>query len=354
MIGMYDRILGAFLGNAVGDAMGAPTETRPTYLIKEDIGDGGYVFDFMKPLDDTLAAGMEKGMVTDDFSLSYVTAKHILEKGGVTREACVDALAEWIRDYKVYYEKHAGPTTRDAVARVLGEEKQLFLGQLYSVDSDDSSVFTVCKYGEATNGAAMEAWVAGIFSRGNIDIAIDNAIVIGRVTHENAVALAGAGAVGAAVAAAMGGADLAGIVDAGIYGAHEGLRRSWDMLAQKSAGASVEERIKLAVAAGMKYSNDFDACIAEMADVIGTGLLANEAVPAAFGFAVAAKGDPMKAIHMAVNAGNDTDTVAAIAGAICGAFRGTASFPAEYLLFLSEVNAMDIEGIAKQTYEFLI
>ena len=26
MIGMYDRILGAFLGNAVGDAMGAPTK----------------------------------------------------------------------------------------------------------------------------------------------------------------------------------------------------------------------------------------------------------------------------------------------------------------------------------------
>ena len=62
----------------------------------------------------------------------------------------------------------------------------------------------------------------------------------------------------------------------------------------------------------------------------------------------------MKAIHMAVNAGNDTETVAAIAGAICGAFKGTASFPAEYLQFLSEVNDMDIEGIAKQTYEFLI
>ena len=354
MIGLYDRILGAFLGSAVGDAMGAPTETRPTYLIKEDIGDGGYVFDFKTPLDDTLAAGMKKGMVTDDFSLSYVTAKHIIEKGEVSREACVDALAEWVRDYKDYYEKHSGPTTRGAVARVLGEEKKLFLGQLFSVDGDDSTMFTVCNNGEATNGAAMKAWVAGLFSRGNIDIAIDNAIVIGRVTHENAVALAGAGAVGAAVAAAVGGADLAGIVDAGIYGAHEGLSRSWDMLAQKSAGASVEERIRLAVAAGIKYSNDFDACIAEMADVIGTGMLANETVPAAFGFAVAAKGDPMKAIHMAVNAGNDTDTVATIAGAICGAFKGAGSFPKEYLPFISEVNGMDIEGIAKETYEAVI
>ncbi|MGI5888395.1 MAG: ADP-ribosylglycohydrolase family protein [Oscillospiraceae bacterium] len=350
MLTRYERILGAMIGDAAGDAMGSATETRPTYLIKEDIGDGGYVFDFKKPLPDTLASGMERGAVTDDFSLSYLTIKHILKAGKITRDACVDALGEWVKDYDRYYTRHAGPTTRSAVAKVLGVEYKPFLGQIASVDGSTLG-WNCTANGKATNGAAMKAWVAGLFDAGNIDKAIDDGIIIGKVTHENPVALSGAGAAAAAVSAAMAGADLGGIVDAGLYGAREGLRRSWDMCAQKSAGASVEKRIKLAVATGIKYSNDFNRCISVMADVIGTGLNANEAVPAAFGFAVAAKGDPVKAIYLGVNAGNDTDTIAALSGAICGAHTGAGAFPDDYLELLSSVNGMDIKGLAEKTAE---
>jgi ADP-ribosylglycohydrolase len=41
--------------------------------------------------------------------------------------------------------------------------------------------------------------------------------------------------------------------------------------------------------------------------------------------------DPFPALRAAVRAGNDTDTVAAIAGALLGARWGASAIPAEYL-----------------------
>ena len=340
----YDKILGAFLGCAVGDSMGAPTETRPTYLIKEELGGGDYVRTFLTPPMDTFAAGMSRGTVTDDFSLAYLIVKNCLKAGGVTHDANVEALRQWITEYPQYALPFSGPTTRDSLTDLLGLTQ---FGPSYH-EKD----YCCTNNHKATNGAAMKAWVAGLFNPGNPDKAVDDAITIGYLTHQNVVALSGAAAVAAAVAAAFGeGCTLAGLVDAGLYGAREGYQRAWNLCSRKSAGASVEARIREAVGIGLKYANDFDKLLEEMADLIGCGLNANEAVPAAFGFAVAAQGRPMDAIYMAVNAGNDTDTVASMAGAMCGALRGTAGIPDGYLELLSEVNQMDIAGLAKEFYQ---
>ena len=343
MTKQYDKVLGALLGCAVGDSMGAPTETRPTYLIKKEIGGGDYVRDFVTPPMDTFAAGMPRGTVTDDFSLSYLIIKNCLKAGGVTHDANVEALRQWITDYPQYSLPFSGPTTRDSLTDLLGLTQfgPSYHGQDHCCTNNS----------KATNGAAMKAWVAGLFNPGNPDKAVDDAITIGFPTHQNVVALAGATAVAAAVAAAFGeGCTLSGMLDAGLYGARVGYERAWNMCSQKSAGANMEARIMEAVSIGLKYAHDFDKLLEEMADVIGCGLNANEAVPAAFGFAVAAQGRPMDAIYMAVNAGNDTDTVASITGAMCGALKGTAGISKEHLTLLTQVNHLDIEGLAKEFY----
>ena len=108
----------------------------------------------------------------------------------------------------------------------------------------------------------------------------------------------------------------------------------------------------MAVTIGTNYAHDFDLLLEEMADVVGTGLNANEAIPAAFGFFVAAQGRVMDAVYMAVNAGNDSDTVAAITGAICGAYSGAGDIPAHHLPFLSRVNDMDIAGLVAEVDRF--
>jgi len=50
--------------------------------------------------------------------------------------------------------------------------------------------------------------------------------------------------------------------------------------------------------------------------------LVTESIPTAFGLVILAGGDPMRVVRYAANIGGDTDTIRAIAGAICGALRG--------------------------------
>src|SRR2546430_14461936 len=67
---------------------------------------------------------------------------------------------------------------------------------------------------------------------------------------------------------------------------------------------------------------------------VASGLPIPEAVPAAVGIFVAAGGDPMEAIAGGGNIGDDTHTVAIIAGSMAGALRGLAAGaqdPSEHL-----------------------
>jgi len=50
--------------------------------------------------------------------------------------------------------------------------------------------------------------------------------------------------------------------------------------------------------------------------------LVTESIPTAFGLVILAGGDPMRGVRHAANIGGDTDTIGAIAGAICGALPG--------------------------------
>lgn len=90
----------------------------------------------------------------------------------------------------------------------------------------------------------------------------------------------------------------------------------------------------------------WEATMLELADVVGAGLSANEAVPCVFGILAACGGEPLAAIRMGVNIGNDTDTVATMVGAIVGAMYGPEIFPAQWLEQITQANALDIPAVA--------
>ena len=74
---------------------------------------------------------------------------------------------------------------------------------------------------------------------------------------------------------------------------------------------------------------------------------AAESVPAALGLVVAARGDPMLAIELAVNSGGDTDTVAAMAGAVAGALRGADALDRSMVEEVERANSLDLEELAE-------
>ena len=333
---MYNKILGCLLGAAAGDAMGAATETRNRKQIEEYFG--GYVRDFLTPPPDTFARGSRAGQVTDDFSLAYVTLKEVLKAGKLDEETAVSALLKW-SEVPEYFDRFAGPTTRTKVMELKGQTPAN--GAFVPVNDNN----------KATNGAAMKTAPIALLSKGNIDDAIEKTMVVCKITHDNNIALAGAGAIAAATAAAMqDGANLYDVVQASIYGARKG-DEIGRKIAHTLAGACMETRIRWAVSIALNATS-LDQAIDEISDYIGSGLMAVEAVPAAIGLCVAAGGKTVDGICAAVNIGNDTDTVATMVGGILGALNGVESMPDSYMEVIECENKFGLAELAKGIAEF--
>jgi ADP-ribosylglycohydrolase len=186
------------------------------------------------------------------------------------------------------------------------------------------------RYG-ATNGAAMRVTPVGIAvppgddMRRLVDAVHDSA----RVSHDTGVAIAGASAVAAAVSAGIAGATWREAIDQAVRAAAVGQTRGhW------VAGASIPARILLAI-----EQTDTEGII----DLIGTSLASQESVPAAFGFLAIAQGDGWTATRLAAAAGGDTDTIAAMAGAIAGACGSV--FPDEAIATVTTFNSLDLDPV---------
>ena len=214
----YDKILGSFVGAAAGDALGAITETYSMDKINEVYG--GPIRDFRKPPMDNNAQTNECGQVTDDFSIAYYLLKGIAKSGGITSEVVKDSLIEWYKP-EVYYNKFAGPTTRASIETLMGNPPKLMPGTV------------VVHTNRATNGASMKIFPCGVLHPGDVDKAIDDAVIASLPTHDNDIAISGAAAVAAAVSVAMTEhPTLKEIIQAGMYGAEEG---------EKTRGGSLQK-----------------------------------------------------------------------------------------------------------------
>lgn len=326
---LYDKVYGALLSAAVGDAMGAATEARTTAQIVKVFGHR--VETFEKPPADAIGAGSEAGQVTDDFSCAYFIARHIIEnKGKITRKIVEQAIVDW-SEHEVFYTRFAGPSTRRAVAK--------FKGKPFAESTD-----FVNYPSWATNGSAMRISPIGLFNPGNIDQAIEDAVTVTLTTHANHLSISGACAVAAAVSCALReNADLYDVLHAGFYGAEQGekLGREVGIVVP---GASVIKRMEEAVRIGTS-SLKTEEKVVRIGGCIGTGLHISEAVPAAFGLLTAHNADPMSTVIAGVNIGYDTDTVSTIAGGICGALMGRATIPPEYGGIIDRMNGMDLHGL---------
>jgi ADP-ribosylglycohydrolase len=163
-----------------------------------------------------------------------------------------------------------------------------------------------------SDGLAMRAAVHGVFAAGDPVEAARLAAVDGAVSHAGEGVYAGQ-AVAAAVATAMSGAGVDGIVAAG------------------RAAVPAESWTARALDSAVALHGDQDALL----DAVVTRRypwtdLAPEAVGLAFGAFIATQGEFAVAVPQAVSMGRDADTTAAIAGALAGASGGYAAIPSQW------------------------
>lgn len=345
---LNSKVLGSLVGAAAGDAIGAATELRTIEQIKTDFN--GWVTTFIAPPQDTFGRCNEAGMCTDDFIQGqYILEATLDQNGEVSSEVLNKAFKRWM-DYP-FYPNFTGPTTRAAMQRIFGDTRQSLQGNVEASEPTQEVVLINNGNASATNGAAMKAWSASLLSLKTPEKLLATTYEIARFTHDNVISVSGACAISTAVNAALSdGITLKDVMDAAVKGADQGYYYAEQHGAMIMAGPSVARRIELAVQIGQKHAS-WETAVSELADIIGTGINASEAVPAVFGILACCGNDPEKAILAAVNIGNDTDTIATMVGSIVGALHGIEALPSNYLPVLNKANQFKLEDLATRVLQ---
>lgn len=287
---LLDRALGALLGQAAGDSLGALVEGD--YLCHwrlpenppTDLADGGYF-------------GLLAGQPTDDTEMALALARSILESPGYDQEAAACAYADWLDSHPF----DLGYTTRTALQPALKARKNG--GRVAAAACTAAAIDS----GSQANGSLMRISPLAVWGYRLPDQELARQARLDAVlTHANPIC----GDAGAVYCLALAKA-LQGRKD------REGIWR--ETLAWGRENGIEQTVLSALEAAGSAPPADF-------LDRGGWVLLALQ--NAFYRFLHA--GSPEAGIVETVRSGGDTDTNAAIAGALLGAFFGAESFPVSW------------------------
>ena len=278
-----ERAAGALLGTFVGDALGMPFEGRNHRTIPTE-----------PELED---ARLGRGTYTDDTQMMIALAASLLACDGVDAEHLAAAfLAAYDPDrgygrgtVEVFDLWRSGVPVAEAATRP-------FRGT-----------------GSRGNGAAMRIAPVGVRFAFDRDRLVHEAAASARVTHAHPVGVDAAVVQAAAVGAAMVGEDH---LDVALeVAATDELRTALDQAATLArAGDTSPAQVHRAI------GSSSDACTSVAASLCSAALYA--------GFE--------DAVRAAVRMGGDTDTTAAMTGAVVGAREGVGAIPSRWLAALED------------------
>jgi ADP-ribosyl-[dinitrogen reductase] hydrolase len=265
---LHARAVGAYLGLAVGDALGATVEFLTPREILERHGEhrevtgGGWL-------------RLRRGQVTDDTEMSLALGRAILERGGVQAVAVAEAFSAWMRGKPV----DIGHTVRRGIARYR---------QTGETEVPENTY-------DAGNGACMRTLPIALCTLGAESRAVADAVAVqSHVTHHNTLADAGTLTVVRMVQAAMlggGKADLKSLADSLVA---EEPQYRYDRRRMENPGGYIVETLR-AVFQALFATDSFEAALVDV-----------------------------------VNRGGDADTTGAILGMIAGALYGPEAIPGRW------------------------
>jgi ADP-ribosylglycohydrolase len=319
-----DRAFATLAGLAIGDALGMPTQSLSR---EEVIQQFESILTTFHPsrLDHPFASGLEAGTVTDDTEQTLILAEEILaSNGGFNARDYARRLIAWEQDVRQRgLFDLLGPSTKQALANVEA-----------GMDLDETG------RAGTTNGAAMRIAPVGILcSSRDVAAIVTRVVEVSAITHNTTVALSGAAAVAGVISAGLDGASLHHAVATAL-----GAVRLVESTRVTTEGLLLSTELERAVELGKGLKGL--ALIAAITREIGTSLASEESVPAAFAVLVAHAGDGWTACRVAASLGGDTDTIAAMTGAMSGALGGRETFPSWAIEKVESANHLDLERIA--------
>lgn len=320
---LMQRASGVLVGLAIGDALGMPTQLLSRQKVAELFPTfSGF---YAGPPENEIGAGQPAGSVTDDTQQMLIVARLLIEgKGHLDNQRFVEELLAWAREAEINGTEQLGPSSRRALEAI----------------QQGQSIELAGRRGD-TNGAAMRIAPVGIILPPEpLEQLIDRVEEVCRPTHFTGLGIAGASAVAAAISAGIGGASFSEMLVLARRAAWIGQQRG-----HYAAGASIAQRLAWAI--DLIDQLDEESALDAISDLVGTGVSMQEAVPAAFALAARWPADPWRACLAAAYLGGDSDTIAALTGAILGACCGVAAFPAKAITTVERVNHLHLESLVK-------
>lgn len=321
------RIAGAFYGQALGDAFGMPSELWPRSRVKEHFG---WIDRFLDgPAENDAAKYFRAGQITDDTSMALAIADSVIEcHGKIDADSVAQHILLWAEEFDAFSKNVLGPTSKVALTAIRS-------GQAISEIPNLGT----------TNGAAMRIMPLGcLLSTRSMDKFCAEIASASSPTHKSDVSIAGAVAIASAISMAIDGmqwpdirAALPGI--AKFAQTHASPRNTFS--------ASLAARIELAFDVTERASDVVEAS-EKVYDLIGAGTSTIESVPAALAMAELAELNPNVCAELCANLGGDTDTIGAMATAICGAYNGLESIDSKFVDLLQQANPVDFSAYSEK------
>ena len=321
-VGLRDRVAGAVYGLALGDAMGMPPELWSRARARAFFGGG--ISDLLDgPQCSEVARNYKRGQFTDDTAQALIIVDSLASTGFVPDARDVARrLVEWADGIDAWNNGILGPTSKVALAN--------FKSGVEDRSHTDTAL---------SNGSAMRIPPVGcLFTPDRKKELARFVFEVSRVTHTSNVTVAGAAMVAGAVSSALVNDDFERVVEDALDMEPLGWDLGFDHFSPRLA-----DRTRLALRVARKYAGDDEMFSRKVYDVVGTGVGIIEAVPAALAIAYYTR-EPNRAALMCANVGGDTDTIGAMATAICGAFRGASAIREDFRATLAAQNGVDFEA----------
>ena len=313
-----ERILGALYGQALGDAMGMPSELWPRKRVKAHFG---WIDRFLPgPAENNAACYFKRAEFTDDTSMALCLADAIIEcDGEIDADIIGKHILNWALDFDAFNKNVLGPTSKIALNAIRD-------GKPVS-ELDNNGV---------TNGAAMRASPLGcLLPATRLEHFVGQVALASSPTHKSDLAVAGAVVVAWAISRAIEGDCWSDIVDSLPAIAHYAQQKRITTFS-----ASLSARLEIALKI-VRDANGIESASEQLYQVVGAGTSTIESVPCAIAMVELANTDPNRCAILCANLGGDTDTIGAMATAICGALHGVEAIEPALKDELDAVNQLD-------------
>jgi poly(ADP-ribose) glycohydrolase ARH3 len=297
------KFVGCLVGTAIGDALGARREGKGMSR-SEDIV--------------SLAGKLEQLIYTDDTHMTIGIAESLIENNGFDGGHMAKT---FIRNYE------------DEPWRGYGPGPPIIFRMIKSGEAWHSAADGLYSGGSFGNGSAMRVAPVGLLYSHNLERLREIAHQSSTITHSHELGKEGAALQACAVALALNTPSHEEI-DREAF-----LSRLWDFIRDQLYKEKID-RIRELLGEQDK---------ARVVAMLGNGIEAPRSVPTAIYCFLKQPQSYKDTVIFAVSLGGDTDTIAAMAGAISGAYLGMEAIPSEWHTKLE--NREYIEVLAEKLWQ---